>query len=151
MFEFAFYHLSNSSLEKVLPVLLQKTLVADKRALVIAGTEERVEALSSLLWTANPGSWIPHGSAKDGRPEDQPIWITTKLENLNEATFLFLTDGSSASSLEGFERCFDLFDGKDEEAIQAARERWTGLNEAGWNRIYWQQDDQGNWEEKTLI
>ena len=148
MAEIAFYHLSNVSLEKVLPVLLQKTLDADKRAVVIVGTEERVDALSSLLWTANPDSWLPHGSAKDGRPEHQPIWITTRTENPNQATFLFLTDGASAGSLEGFERCFDLFDGTNDNAVQAARNRWTTLKEAGYSRTYWQQSEQGKWKKK---
>ena len=151
MAEIAFYHLSNSPLEKVLPLLLQKSLDANKRAVVIASTEERVDALSSLLWTAIPESWLPHGSTKDGRPDMQPIWITTRTENPNQATFLFLTDGASAESLDGFERCFDLFDGMDEKAVRAARDRWTTLKDAGHNRTYWKQNEKGKWKEKDSI
>ena len=149
MAEIAFYHLLNTPLERVLPVLLKKTLDAGKRAVVIAGTTERLEGLSSLLWTAEPDSWIPHGSKKDGWSEYQPIWLTVHMENPNDATFLFLTDGASVESLEGFIRCFDLFDGSDEEATKLARNRWKILKDTEHSQTYWQQNKQGKWEEKA--
>ena len=151
MAEIAFYHLLNLPLEKVLPVLLKKTLAAGKRAVVIAGTTERLEGLSSLLWTAEPDSWIPHGSEKDGWSEHQSIWLTVHMENPNDATFLFLTDGAAVESLEGFERCFDLFDGSDEASIQSARNRWKILKQAGHRQTYWQQNKEGKWEEKAMV
>jgi len=124
MTEIAFYHLQNSPLEAVLPILLEKTLGAGKRALVLAGSDERVEALNALLWSHDPNGWLPHGSTKDGDAPDQPIWLTSDPENANSASFLFLTDGTSGRELETFERCFDLFDGRDSSAVQAARDRW---------------------------
>ena len=149
MAEISFYHLINSTLEEVLPVLLKKTLDAGKRAVVMAGTSERLEALSSILWTAEPDSWIPHGSLKDGHPEHQPIWLTISWENPNQATYLFLTDGATAESLEGFDRCFDLFDGNEIASVQAARDRWTGLKNEFHDRNYRQQNSQGIWEKKA--
>ena len=68
MTEIAFYHLEKSPLEQVLPKLLEKTLGAGKRALVLAGSEQRVEALAGLLWTYEQGSWLPHGTEQDGSP-----------------------------------------------------------------------------------
>ena len=41
MTEIAFYHLQRAPLEKVLPRLLEKTLAAGKRALVILGARCR--------------------------------------------------------------------------------------------------------------
>ena len=149
MAEISFYHLINSTLEEVLPVLLKKTLDAGKRAVVMAATSERLEPLSSILWTAEPDSWIPHGSLKDGHPEHQPIWLTISWENPNQATYLFLTDGATAESLEGFDRCFDLFDGNEIESVQAARDRWTELKSEFDDRNYWQQNGQGKWEKKA--
>ena len=149
MAEISFYHLINSTLEEVLPVLLKKTLDAGKRAVVMAGTSERLETLSSILWTAEPDSWIPHGSLKDGHPEHQPIWLTISWENPNQATYLFLTDGATAESLEGFDRCFDLFDGNEIASVQAARDRWTKLKNEFHDRNYWQQNGQGNWEKRA--
>ncbi len=148
MAEIAFYHLQRSPLDAVLPKLLQRTLDQGKRALVLAGSEDRVENLSSLLWTADPGSWLPHGTLKDGRPEDQPIWLSSSHHNTNSATFLFLTDGSETDPAE-YERCFDLFDGNDDSAVAAARERWKKLKEAGHTLTYWQQNERGAWEKKA--
>ncbi len=149
MAEISFYHLINSTLEEVLPVLLKKTLDAGKRAVVMAETNERLETLSSILWTAEPDSWIPHGSLKDGDPEHQPIWLTISWENPNQATYLFLTDGATAVSLEGFNRCFDLFDGNKIASVQAARDRWSELKNGFHDRNYWRQNGQGKWEKKA--
>ena len=149
MVEIAFYHLMTSPIEKVLPVLLQKTLDAGKRAVVVAGTKERLESISLDLWTADPGSWLPHGSTKEGKPEHQPIWLTTNLENPNEASYLFLIDGVSIESPQNFERCFDLFDGNNEEALQAARARWVSLKDVFDDCTYWVQNKRGIWEKKA--
>ena len=149
MAEIAFYHLQMTPLENVLPVLLRKTLNAGKRALVRAGSSDRVDSLNADLWTADAGGWLPHGSAKDGHAEEQPIWLTVEQDNPNGATFLFLTDGATAEALDGIERCFDLFDGHDDDALQAARTRWSSLKEAGHDLTYWQQNDAGKWEEKA--
>jgi len=146
--EIAFYHLQRSPLDAVLPKLLQRTLDQGKRAVVLAGSEDRVENLSSLLWTYDPGSWLPHGTQKDGRPEDQPIWLSAHADNPNSATFLFLTDGTEADPA-AYERCFDLFDGNDDSAVAAARDRWKKLKEAGHTLTYWQQSERGAWEKKA--
>ncbi|QNT69288.1 DNA polymerase III subunit chi [Defluviicoccus vanus] len=148
MTDVAFYHLQRSPLEKVLPKLLEKTLAAGRRALVRTGSAERAEALATTLWTYDPGGWLPHGTAEDGNPADQPIWLTDSDENANGAAFLFLTDGASSDQLAQFERGFDLFDGNDPAAVAAARERWKVWKAAGHVLTYWQQSETGAWERK---
>ncbi len=148
MTEIAFYHLERSTLERALPKLLEKTLEAGKRALVVAGSEDRVESLIGLLWTYHQDSWLPHGSAKDGEPEEQPIWLATNDDNVNDAQFLFLTDGAASERVADFERCFELFDGNDSNAVSDARQRWTAYKEAGHELTYWQQNERGGWEKK---
>jgi DNA polymerase-3 subunit chi len=149
MTDVAFYQLQKWPLEKALPKLLEKTLEAGKRALVIARSEERVEALAALLWTYAPDSWLPHGTAQDGYAEDQPVFLTSHHDNPNGATFLFLTDGADAAAIDAYERCFDLFDGNDEGAVAAARERWRRRTRAGHAVTFWQQTDRGGWERKA--
>lgn len=149
MTDIAFYHLQSSPLEKALPRLLEKTLAAGKRALVLAGSEERVEALAMMLWTYHPDSWLPHGTAKDGNAAHQPVWLSADDENPNGATFLFLADGTDTENLAAFERCFDLFDGNDDEALSAARRRWKRRKDSGHAVTYWQQTDAGGWEQKA--
>lgn len=149
MTSIAFYHLQKWPLDRALPKLLEKTVEAGKRAVVMAGSDDRVEVLNSLLWTYENGSWLPHGSGKDGAPEDHPVWLTTNDENLNQSQFLFLTDGASSEHIGDFERCFELFDGDDETALGTAREHWKTYKEAGFDLTYWQQNDSGKWTEKT--
>jgi DNA polymerase-3 subunit chi len=146
MADVAFYLLRKSPLEDVLPKLLERTLDQGKRALVIAGSPERVEMLAEHLWTYHQDAWLPHGTAKDGSPEDQPIWLTATGENANGASFLFLADGAECEQIERFERCFDLFDGNDAEALAAARRRWQERKAEGHAVSYWRQTDEGRWE-----
>jgi DNA polymerase-3 subunit chi len=148
MTEIAFYHLQRSALEKALPRLLEKTLAAGKRAVVMLGAPERIEALNAALWTFHQDSWIPHGSAADGNAADQPVWLTGSDENPNGAQYLFLADGAESARVADFERCFELFDGNDPEAVGKARARWTAYQDAGHALAYWQQTDAGGWTRK---
>lgn len=149
MTDVAFYHLQRSTLEQVLPKLLEKTLAADKRAVVLAASAERVEALAAHLWTYDPDSWLPHGTAQDGSSDEQPIWLSQHDENPNGAAFLFLCDGSDSTGVGGYERCFDLFDGNDAAALEAARRRWQARKAEGHAVTYWQQTERGGWERKA--
>ena len=144
----AFYHLERSSLEQALPQLLEKTVNSGKRALVLAGSEDRVEALNAHLWTYHQDSWLPHGSNKDGDPLEQSIWLSVTDENSNNAEFLFLTDGVESTQIDDFERCFILFDGTVEAAVFAARSGWKKYKDAGYELTYWQQSTSGSWEKK---
>src|SRR5688572_30596943 len=72
-----FYHLENQPLERVIPVLLEKTLERGWRAVIEAGSEERAAALDSLLWTYRDDSFLAHGRAGDATDPLQPVLITT--------------------------------------------------------------------------
>jgi DNA polymerase-3 subunit chi len=146
MTEIGFYHLTTTPLERALPRLLEKILEAHKRAVVLCGSEERLDLLNSTLWTVGKLSFIPHGSVKEGFAEDQPVWLTTTDGNPNGAQFLVLTDGTDSPSLSSYERCLDLFDGNDEDAVSNARMRWKTHKEAGHTVTYWKQTDSGSWE-----
>ncbi len=146
MTEVGFYHLLTTPLEKALPGLLVKALDGGMRAVVLAGSDERIEALCAALWTFDPASFLPHGAAVDGNPDQQPIYLTTVEENPNRADLLVVTDGIEAAYLDSFKRCVDLFDGNDPEAVTAARARWRRLRETGHTLAYWRQTPRGGWE-----
>lgn len=141
MTEINFYHLTRSSLEQALPELLDKTLARGWRAVVMAGSQERVEALTQHLWTYRADSFLPHGSKKDGRAEDQPIWLTTDDERPNNADVLFLTDGAQSSHMGDYSRVCNMFDGNNEETVLAARAQWKAWKAEGHTLSYWRQDD----------
>ncbi len=144
-----FYHLQKSTLEQALPRLLMKVLEAGQRAVVMAGSAERVAFLDSLLWTGESDSWIPHGTARDGEADRQPIFLTAADENPNNAQVLLLTDGVVSNRLAEFSRCLILFDGNDDGALQAARALWKEWKSLGFDLIYYQQTDRGGWQEKA--
>ncbi len=146
MTEVFFYHLERRPLEAVLPPLLEKTLARGWRAVVEAGSAERVESLSTALWTWRDEAFLPHGTRQDGHAAKQPIWLTDTNENPNGAQVLFLVDGAAAQSLEGLERAIYLFDGKDAEAVEAARQRWREAASAGHSVTYWREDEHGKWQ-----
>lgn len=149
MAEIGFYHLQRSPLDRALPKLLEKILATGKRAVVVAGSEERVEALAAALWAYEQGSFLPHGTRRDGRADEQPIWLTDLDENPNQARFVVMVDGAQVADLDGFERCLEMFDGNDDDAVAAARVRWKAYRDAGHSIKYFQQTDAGGWEQKA--
>lgn len=141
-----FYHLTRSSLEQALPKLLERALAGGHRCLVLCGSTERVAALDAVLWTYDPDSWLPHGQAKEGLAESQPVWLTESDENPNLADVLVLVDGMTSGRVGDYVRCLDLFDGGDEEAVKQARLRYKAAKEAGFELEYWQQDEKSGWK-----
>ncbi|HCW65811.1 MAG TPA: DNA polymerase III subunit chi, partial [Thalassospira lucentensis] len=126
-----FYHLTSMPLERALPTLLSKTLEREKRAVVMTGIEQRVDAINTLLWTYDAASWLPHGAKSDGDPEMQPVWLTSEDENPNGAQFLFLTDRAISEKIADYERVIMLFDDRDHDAVAEARTRWKDWKDAG--------------------
>jgi DNA polymerase III subunit chi len=149
MTEVLFYHLEHQPLERVLPSLVEKTLERGWRAVVQAGSEERVEALDTLLWTYREESFLPHGTKRDGNPALQPVYLTAQEDNPNGATVRFLVDGAETADLTAYARIVCLFEGRDAAAVARAREQWTGAKGAGCDVTYWQQSPEGRWEKKA--
>lgn len=149
MTEVRFYHLVRGSLEDVLPRMLDLTLERGKRAVVLLGSPERVEALNAHLWTFEQASFLPHGSARDGHAAHQPVWLTHLDENPNGAAYLFVADGARSERVGEFERVSEIFDGRDEAALAEARARWAAYKAEGHALEYWQQGERGGWEKKA--
>ncbi|MDF2115605.1 DNA polymerase III subunit chi [Roseiarcaceae bacterium H3SJ34-1] len=152
MTEVWFYHLTLQPLERVLPVLLEKTVQRGWRGVVQTGAEERLAALDDLLWTYSDESFLAHGTARDGDSDITPVYLTAGAENPNGAQARFLVHGADTSALtpDGeYERVLILFDGNDDDQLQAARADWKRLKEAGFGVSYWQQGETGGWDKKA--
>lgn len=150
MTEVRFYHLQRARLEEVLPVILERCHQRGERVLVLAGSTERVEALAALLWTYRPDSFLPHGTARDGEAARQPIFLAAadaEIENPNGAPVLILSDGARHPRTGDFKLVCELFDGHDEAAVAAARTQWKTCRDAGHAVVYYQQGDNGKWQE----
>lgn len=149
MTEIGFYHLQKTPLERALPKLLERAVERGMRALVVAGSPERVEALNAALWTYDPASFLPHGAAGEGDPASHPIWLADHDEPANGADLLVLVEGADSTRQGDFTRVIDMFDGADPDAVSAARRRWKTLKDAGHKLTYWQQTERGGWEKKA--
>jgi DNA polymerase-3 subunit chi len=146
MCEFWFYHLERSTLEQVLPGLLEKTRERGWKALVRVSDPARLEALDEHLWTWRDDSFLAHGRASEANADRQPILLSESGENLNAAQALFMVDGAEIGATEGLERCFIIFDGRDDQALTGSRERWKALKAQGAALAYWKQSPEGRWE-----
>lgn len=149
MTDILFYHLDNQPLERVLPQLLERTLERGWRAVIETDSDDRVEALSSMLWTYTEEGFLPHGTARDGHAEEQPVWITAANDNPNRASVRFFVGGVEPSTYDGLERAVLLFDGGDPEAVERARRIWKDARGLGHEVSYWQQDERGRWQNKA--
>lgn len=148
--QFQFYHLLSTPLESALPKLLEKALAGGYRALVLTESETQAERLNQWLWSYDPDSFLPHGTAKDGDAAHQPVYLTTKMENPNGAAVLVVTDGSQCDEPAGFERVLDIFDGNDPEATVSARSRWKYYKDAGHDLSYIKQNASGGWDKMEI-
>jgi len=148
MTEILFYHLESQPLERVIPVLLEKTLERGWRAVVETGSRERAEVLDALLWTYRDDSFLPHGIEGGPFDADQPVLIATGDANPNNAAVRFFVDRAVPKSGEGYERLVYMFSGHDPDAVAEARDAWRALRD-GNDVTYWQQDSNGRWAKKT--
>lgn len=154
MADVLFYHLERAALEDVLPGLLEKTREKGWKALVRAGSSERVAALDAHLWSYREESFLAHGTERDQHPAEQPILLTTSDANPNHAEVLFLVDGAetkdwSAADVAALARIVMIFDGRDPTALDAARAQWKLAKASGHEVTYWQQAAGGKWEKRA--
>lgn len=150
MSEVSFYQLRSTPLEKALPRLVEKIYANHKRVVILIDSEERLKELNTILWTFSPGSFLPHGSKFEGKPEEQPVWLTTEIENPNQSNILIVTDESVIDKTQEYEKILDFFNGLDAASLQKARDRWIHYKKQNLPLTYWEQTESGSWEKKRI-
>lgn len=145
-----FYHLTQSTLDDALVMLVKKCQVAGKKALIQC-PRPAAEVVDDALWTYDPESWLPHGLDDAAGAERADIWINSGPDgNPVSATFLFLLHGAERPDMASFERVFNLFDGRSEAQVAQAREQWRSWQAANALTMrYFAQDDTGRWEQRS--
>jgi DNA polymerase-3 subunit chi len=149
-----FYHLQRQPLERALPALLERSLERGWTVVVQATNEKYLAALDEHLWSYDAEKFLPHGTAKDGEPETQPIYLTLTAENPNGADVRCFIEGALAAPVLADanaaprERAIVMFDGNDEAALASARAQWKELTQGGHALSYYQQDENGKWDKK---
>lgn len=146
-----FYHLHRQSVSQALPALLQKAYHAEKRIVVKCRTAKETEDLNKALWSFSEDSFLPHGSAKDGYASAQPIWLTSDNDDNPNQADMFLTTSPPEENLpDGYDIYCVMFNGADEEELQAARVAWRRFkDEKSGVLSYFQQGEKGGWSKKA--
>lgn len=149
MTDIRFYHAVHHSVERALPGLLAKIVSTGQRVVLRAVDAGQVERWNDALWTYDAGSFLPHGCAKDGMAQEQPIWITADDEAPNGGRVIVCVGGAVPADMGAYDVCCLLFDGNDMAAVEQARGRWKAWSaEDGMDLTYWQQGDTGGWSKK---
>lgn len=150
MTEVLFYHLQDTTLERVLPPLLEKSLARGWRVAVQAGSEERAEALDAHLWTYREDSFLPHGTWRDVDAAEQPVVLVTDEANPNRADVRFIVDTAGLpADCDSYARVVMVFNGDDDEALGVARAAWSDGKARGFEITYWQTDERGRWQRRA--
>ena len=136
--EIWFYHLERSTLDEVLPGLMEKTRERGWRALVRAADPRLLDEIDERLWTWRDDSFLAHGRAGAGGEAHQPILLGATCDAGNGARHIALADGVWRDEALGFERAFYFFDA---DTIDGARASWRVLSKAnGVEPRFWRQD-----------
>ncbi|MEL6768604.1 MAG: DNA polymerase III subunit chi [Pseudomonadota bacterium] len=152
MAELGFYRLTETPLERALPVMLAKSLERGWRVEVRGRAAATMEALDLALWSHEQEGFLPHGLA--GGPHDarQPVLLTTAPSPAGgprEALFLIDRAGFDTGEAAGLTRTALLFDGHDPEALEEARTHWRSTTAAGLRAVFWAQAAGGRWEKQA--
>lgn len=144
-----FYHLTRSSADETLMMLLPRALRQGWRVMVRSRDADALARLDAQLWLTEADPFLPHGLAGGPHDADQPVLIGPG-PIANGAQGLFLLDGAETTPEEArpLERVWLLFDGGDGAQLAAARQKWKALTEAGLPAQYWSEES-GRWEKKA--
>ena len=146
--EFRFHHLERRRLEDATPELVEGLVEEGFRVVLQATSAEEVDAWNERLWTYSDESFLPHGSARDGEPEAQTVYLTDGPETPNAARARVLLSGADVGPALRSDcvRVLVVFDGRDEEARALARAQWAEVKAAGQALSYWREAENGGWE-----
>ena len=149
--EYWFYHLEASTLEDVLPGLLEKVQQRGWTALVKLGgaTEERLAELDQYLWTFRDNSFLPHGRDDEPLADVQPVLLSATATTAGGKDCVLLIDGAEVDDMSGVTRAIVMINGRNSEDVKRERGRWKKLSDAGASLAYFQQDERGGWVKKA--
>ncbi len=154
--EYWFYHLEASTLEDVLPGLLEKVRERGWTALVKLGNEgpennnsEKLAELDQYLWTFKDASFLPHGRDDEPLADAQPILLSSSTNSAEGRDCVLLIDGAEVADMSGVTRAIVMINGRNSDDVSRERGRWKKLSDAGASLAYFQQDARGSWVKKA--
>jgi len=146
--EINIYHVLEGNLVSSVIRLLEKVYSSGKRCVFYSPIDERVKTIDKTLWTFSTNAFVPHGDRTVGFPEQQPIYLTDRIENPNNADALVIMDTFEYENFSGnFEKIMFVFE--DTAQINVAEELYRDLKKSDKNVNYWKQSKSG-WEKMEI-
>lgn len=143
-----FYHLTRSSLENTLPVLVERALDRFGRVTIQCLSKEQRDAIDNHLWVYADEAFIGHGTECDRYPNLQPIFLTTGHENPNDSKIRFLLEGAVCLDINTYQRLVVIFDGRNDAQLDLVRAQWKQYKAENHNLTYWQQTEDRGWKKR---
>lgn len=145
--EINFYQCDESLVKSMAPLTL-KILEENKKALIFCRDQIRIKEIDDGLWSYGKNKFIPHVTVFDKSFEltRQPILISDKEENFNQADYLILTEEVDENFAQKFSRIFFFYDALNSGKALTAAAKFKKL--AGKINSYKKQD--GKWEKFNL-
>jgi DNA polymerase-3 subunit chi len=140
--EISLYHVMTGGLIPAIIRLLEKVYLTGQRCVFFSPLEERIASVDKALWTFSTNAFIPHGDKSLGFCHRQPIYLTEKFENLNNAQVAVIVDTLDYKNYDNFEKVIIIF---EEEEQGRGVPLYSDLKNHVKNVTYWKQSTQG-WE-----
>ena len=99
MQQFSFYQTLEGNLDKTVCLLTEKCYNNNLKVVIVARDIEMQERINAALWTYSQKQFIPHGSKSDPLHAEQPVYITTEVENPNNATVALLVNPTNVINI----------------------------------------------------
>ncbi len=152
MTEIRFYHLLRDTTTKAVPDILSKAVAKNMRVLLKLPDEKRRAFYDDWLWRYHPESFLPHAQDGDPEPNAHPVWLSVANDAPNGAKMAFVIEGAELPESTAFDLICFMFDSENDDRLQEARKRWSGLkSQKELTLTYWQQGEDGRWVEKKNI
>ena len=109
--EINFYQVDDVIIKSLAPLLI-KILDEKKKVLVFGKNENQLKELDNSIWSYGRNKFIPHVTIFDDGFETkrQPIFLTNKEENSNDADYLVFLDEPNEAFINKFSRVFYFYE-----------------------------------------
>jgi DNA polymerase III subunit chi len=111
----------NNSKLNVICQTVQNLFIQKKAVLILVPNEEAASYVDQLLWRLPEESFLPHRIAFN--PTNEPVVITTKAENMNQAHVLFNLCPNASPIYRDFETIYELDDRTHPTKEQLSQQR----------------------------
>ena len=147
--EVYFYHVTKQTAASALPQLLTKSIDVGWTVFVRGKDLNSLKLFDDMIWTVQPESFIPHAVIGSQNEQKCDILLGTKENDSSNSDFLISVNGAliSGEEISSYKRCALLFDDKNSDEMNIAREQWIEFTKADIRAKYWSQET-GVWSLK---